>query len=112
MLTLSPPLPPSQEEDVVFTVMQPPVHGTLDLEVDNGHVQASRFSMSDIYENRVSYHHSGTEHFADTFTFTVSDGTNDMFTMQSDQPSGPPHQPLTSPQVIVSPLPSASSPTT
>lgn len=83
----------------MFTVMQPPVHGTLDVEVDGGYVQASYFSMNDIYENRVSYHHGGTEHFADTFTFTVSDGTNDMFTMQSDQPVGQPHQPLTSPQV-------------
>ena len=88
-----------QEEDVIFTVLQPPVHGTLDLQTDNDHVQATRFSMHDIYENRVSYHHSGSEHFTDSFTFTVSDGTNDLFSMQSDQPSEEPSTPLNTPQV-------------
>lgn len=91
--------PDTKEENIVFTIMQPPIHGTLDLQIDNTHMPASRFTMADIYENRVSYHHDGNEEFADAFTFTVSDGTNPVFMMQSDQPTGG-HaaRPLSSPQ--------------
>ncbi|XP_076458587.1 LOW QUALITY PROTEIN: extracellular matrix organizing protein FRAS1-like [Babylonia areolata] len=93
----------TKEEDIVFTVMQPPVHGTLDVDQggSRGHVQATSFTMNDIYENRVSYQHGGTEHFTDGFTFTVSDGTNPTFTMQADQRSGgdnSPPVPVSTPQ--------------
>ncbi|KAL5018413.1 hypothetical protein ScPMuIL_004135 [Solemya velum] len=40
--------------------------------------------MEDIYENRVSYQHDGSETVEDNFSFTVSDGTNRMFAMQQD----------------------------
>jgi hypothetical protein len=84
----------------MFKVLQPPVHGTLDLaatspltssDLDTAvqYSPASAFTMHDIYENRVSYRHDGSEQFTDSFTFTVSDGTNHAFTMQNDQPRGP-----------------------
>ena len=60
---------------------------------------ASGFSMLDIYENRVSYQHGGSEQFKDNFTFVVSDGTNGMFMMQGDQPHGEASPPIATPQV-------------
>lgn len=41
--------------------------------------------MEDIYENRVSYKHDGSETTEDNFSFMVSDGTNHMFMMQQDE---------------------------
>lgn len=55
--------------------------------------------MADIYENRVSYLHNGNEMFSDAFTFTVTDGTNHLFTLQNKQDPGTPSKPVSSPQV-------------
>ena len=40
------------------------------------------FSMSDVYENRISYNHDGTNTLSDQFEFTVSDGTNPMYVVE------------------------------
>ena len=83
----------------MFTIVQSPVHGTVDLRsVDGVHLLTSAFTMEDVYENRVSYEHDGTENFEDNFSFTVSDGTNEVFVMQQDEPSET-MNPISSPQV-------------
>jgi hypothetical protein len=38
--------------------------------------------MEDIYQNRVSYSHDGSNSLKDRFTFTVSDGTNPFFIIE------------------------------
>lgn len=38
--------------------------------------------MEDIYQNRVSYSHDGSNSLTDRFTFTVSDGTNPFFIIE------------------------------
>lgn len=35
--------------------------------------------MDDIYQNRISYNHDGSNLLKDRFTFTVADGTNLLF---------------------------------
>lgn len=68
----------------MFTVVQPPLHGSIDLRRGKFYSSTIRFSMADIYENRVSYKHDGSETLSDEFSFTVSDGTNHLFVMQRD----------------------------
>ncbi|XP_041363241.1 extracellular matrix organizing protein FRAS1-like isoform X2 [Gigantopelta aegis] len=87
----------TKEDKIVFKIVQTPVHGTVDLYSENDvHSPTSAFTMEDIYENRVSYKHDGTENFEDNFSFTVSDGTNNVFVMQQDEPSK--MAPITTPQ--------------
>lgn len=38
--------------------------------------------MDDIYQNRISYHHDGSNSLKDRFTFTVGDGTNMFFIIE------------------------------
>ncbi|PIK53992.1 hypothetical protein BSL78_09129, partial [Apostichopus japonicus] len=71
------------EDVVMFTVFQHPLHGTIDYLSDDGRYSPTvTFTMSDIYENRVSYNHDGTNTVEDNFEFTVSDGRNAMFLVE------------------------------
>lgn len=38
--------------------------------------------MDDIYQNRISYNHDGSNSLKDRFTFTVGDGTNMFFIIE------------------------------
>lgn len=38
--------------------------------------------MDDIYQNRISYNHDGSNTLKDRFSFTVSDGTNPFFIVE------------------------------
>ena len=67
----------------MFTVFTPPRHGTVDFTLDGVRFTPTlTFSMSDVYENRISYNHDGTNTLSDQFEFTVSDGTNPMFVVE------------------------------
>ena len=85
---LHPSLPPpphafQQEADIMFTVFTPPRHGTVDFTLDGVRFTPTlTFSMSDVYENRISYNHDGTNTLSDQFEFTVSDGTNPMYVVE------------------------------
>lgn len=69
----------------MFTIFQQPVHGTIDYLSDDGRYSPTiTFTMSDIYENRISYNHDGTNTVQDSFEFTVSDGRNAMFMFEQD----------------------------
>ena len=72
-----------QAESITFTVVQPPRHGLIE-RTSNGqrYYQATTFTMDDIYQNRISYSHDGSNSLKDRFTFTVSDGTNPFFIME------------------------------
>ncbi|NXU54362.1 FRAS1 protein, partial [Turnix velox] len=74
----------TEAESITFTVVQPPQHGLIELS-SNGqrYHQANTFSMEDIYQNRVTYSHDGTNSLRDHFTFTVSDGANPFFIMEN-----------------------------
>ena len=62
--------------------MEPPKFGILEKVKKNGKLkQVSRFTMEDIYENRISYKHTGGDSRVDWFSFIVSDGTNKKFTV-------------------------------
>ena len=69
-----------QEDLIEFHIVQSPVHGSIDIKMGaDRFAPTDRFKMSDIYENRVSYSHDGSETVEDNFKFTVSDGTNPLF---------------------------------
>ena len=57
-------------------VTQDPVHGRILMDKSRG---VREFSMSDLNENRITYAHDGSETVADSFSFTVTDGTHDDF---------------------------------
>lgn len=55
--------------------------------------------MTEIYENQVSYLHDGGETTNDKFKFTLTDGSNDRFTMRPIGRGGQYTVPQSQPQV-------------
>ncbi|ESO99609.1 hypothetical protein LOTGIDRAFT_173674 [Lottia gigantea] len=78
----------TKEDYLIFTIIQPPVLGTINIKQGDDFEVVSKFTMADIYENRISYQHDGSENFQDTFKFTVSDGTNAEFAVQNGDSNG------------------------
>ncbi|XP_028297012.1 extracellular matrix protein FRAS1-like [Gouania willdenowi] len=73
----------TQAESIVFSVVQAPRHGNIERTLNGHHYrQTSSFSMDDIYQNRISYNHDGSNSLTDRFSFTVSDGTNMLFMVE------------------------------
>ncbi|XP_073898026.1 extracellular matrix organizing protein FRAS1 isoform X2 [Castor canadensis] len=73
----------TEANSVTFTIVQPPRHGTIERTTRGQHFHlTSTFTMEDIYQNRVSYSHDGSNSLKDRFTFTVSDGTNPFFIIE------------------------------
>ncbi|XP_041644401.1 extracellular matrix protein FRAS1 [Cheilinus undulatus] len=73
----------TEAESIVFTIVQPPRHGTIERTSNGQHYrQTSSFSMDDVYQNRISYNHDGSNSLKDRFTFSVSDGTNLLFMVE------------------------------
>ena len=61
-----------------------PEHGTVELKhPDQSLRPTTTFTMADIYENRVTYRHDGTESLTDTFWFVLSDSTHSEFVVTS-----------------------------
>ncbi|XP_075060088.1 extracellular matrix organizing protein FRAS1 [Mixophyes fleayi] len=73
----------TEAESVTFTIIQPPRYGVIERS-SNGqsYRQTSTFTMDDIYQNRISYNHDGSNTLKDRFSFTVSDGTNPFFIVE------------------------------
>ncbi|XP_038060993.1 extracellular matrix protein FRAS1-like [Patiria miniata] len=70
-------------DSIMFTIFRPPRHGTIDYTPDEiRYAPTLTFSMADVYENRISYNHDGSNTLQDSFEFTVSDGTNPLFTIE------------------------------
>ncbi|XP_058403319.1 extracellular matrix organizing protein FRAS1 isoform X7 [Diceros bicornis minor] len=73
----------TEAESVTFTIVQPPRHGAIERTTSGQHFQhTSIFTMEDVYQNRVSYSHDGSNSLKDRFTFTVADGTNPFFIIE------------------------------
>ncbi|KAM8864960.1 extracellular matrix organizing protein FRAS1 isoform 2-T3 [Synchiropus picturatus] len=73
----------TEAESIVFSVVQPPRHGTIERTSNGQHYrQTSTFTMEDIYQNRVSYNHDGSNSLKDRFSFSVTDGTNALFLVE------------------------------
>ncbi|XP_053831515.1 extracellular matrix organizing protein FRAS1 [Vidua macroura] len=73
----------TEVESITFRVVQPPRHGLIERGGRGQRpLQASTFTMGDIYQNLISYSHGGGGVLRDRFTFTVSDGTNPLFVVQ------------------------------
>ncbi|KAA8592453.1 hypothetical protein FQN60_017908, partial [Etheostoma spectabile] len=73
----------TEAESIVFTVVQAPRHGTIERTSNGQHYrQTSSFTMDDIYQNRISYNHDGSNSQKDRFTFNVADGTNLLFVVE------------------------------
>ncbi len=75
-----------QEGNILFHIVALPVHGTVELysEDENQFIQTMDFTMADIYEDRLTYVHDGSEGDSDQFAFTVSDGSNPLFVVQDE----------------------------
>ncbi|XP_013913430.1 PREDICTED: extracellular matrix protein FRAS1-like, partial [Thamnophis sirtalis] len=75
----------TEAKSVTFSIVQPPRHGQLERTHDGHHYQqAHAFSMEDVFQNRISYSHDGSNFLEDRFTFTVSDGTNPFFVVAKE----------------------------
>uniref|UniRef100_A0A4W6CQ63 Fraser extracellular matrix complex subunit 1 n=1 Tax=Lates calcarifer TaxID=8187 RepID=A0A4W6CQ63_LATCA len=73
----------TEAESIIFTVVQAPRHGTIERTSNGQHYrQTSSFTMDDIYQNRISYNHDGSNSLKDRFTFSVADGTNLLFMVE------------------------------
>uniref|UniRef100_A0A8B9K9Q3 Fraser extracellular matrix complex subunit 1 n=1 Tax=Astyanax mexicanus TaxID=7994 RepID=A0A8B9K9Q3_ASTMX len=73
----------TEEDSITFTIVQAPRHGTIERTSNGQHYrQTNTFTMDDIYQNRISYNHDGSNSLKDRFTFTVSDGTNMFFIIE------------------------------
>ncbi|XP_025062352.1 extracellular matrix protein FRAS1 isoform X12 [Alligator sinensis] len=73
----------TEAELVTFTIVQPPRHGVVERTHNGQHYrQTTSFTMDDIFQNRISYSHDGSNSLKDRFTFTVSDGTNPFFVVE------------------------------
>ncbi|XP_069025425.1 extracellular matrix organizing protein FRAS1 isoform X2 [Embiotoca jacksoni] len=73
----------TEAESIIFTVVQAPRHGTIERTGNGQHYrQTGSFSMDDIYQNRISYNHDGSNSLKDRFTFSVADGTNLLFMVE------------------------------
>ncbi|XP_060542993.1 extracellular matrix organizing protein FRAS1 [Pantherophis guttatus] len=75
----------TEAKSVTFSIVQSPRHGQLERTHDGHHYQqAHAFSMEDVFQNRISYSHDGSNFLEDRFTFTVSDGTNPFFVVAKE----------------------------
>ncbi|XP_045551338.1 extracellular matrix organizing protein FRAS1 isoform X3 [Salmo salar] len=73
----------TEEESITFTIVQAPRHGTIERTNNGQHYrQTNSFTMDDVYQNRISYNHDGSNSLKDRFTFTVADGTNVFFMVE------------------------------
>ncbi|KAM9823010.1 extracellular matrix organizing protein FRAS1 [Syngnathus typhle] len=73
----------TEAESIVFTVVQPPRHGAVERTGNGQHFRpTATFTMDDVYQNRVSYNHDGSNSLQDSFTFTLADGTNPHFVLR------------------------------
>ncbi|KAK6312696.1 hypothetical protein J4Q44_G00160430, partial [Coregonus suidteri] len=73
----------TEEESITFTIVQAPRHGNIERTNNGQHYrQTNSFTMDDIYQNRISYNHDGSNSLKDRFTFTVTDGTNVFFMVE------------------------------
>ena len=78
-------LSPLQEDRIQFHIVSPPSHGQLQIERDGStHETVDTFMMADIYDNKITYTHDGSDTLKDELKFTVSDGTNPLYKIQSD----------------------------
>ncbi|XP_031463336.1 extracellular matrix protein FRAS1 [Phasianus colchicus] len=76
----------TKAEAITFTVVQPPRHGLIERTSNGQHYhQTTTFTMDDIYQNRISYSHDGSNSLKDRFAFTVSDGINPFFIMEDGE---------------------------
>ncbi|XP_063314780.1 extracellular matrix organizing protein FRAS1 [Pelobates fuscus] len=76
----------TEAESITFTIVQPPRYGVIERS-SNGQSfrQTITFTMDDIYQNRISYSHDGSNTIKDRFSFTVSDGTNPFFIVEEGE---------------------------
>ncbi|XP_034027090.1 extracellular matrix protein FRAS1 [Thalassophryne amazonica] len=73
----------TEAESIMFTIVQAPRHGSIERTVNGQHYrQTSTFTMEDIYQNRISYNHDGSNSLKDRFTLSVADGTNLFFMVE------------------------------
>jgi VCBS repeat-containing protein len=67
----------SPDETLVYTVTDTPANGQLE-NTDNPGVAITNFEQQDIDNNKLQYVNDGSETTSDEFTFSVSDGLNDL----------------------------------
>ncbi|KAE8631113.1 hypothetical protein XENTR_v10001087 [Xenopus tropicalis] len=73
----------TEAESVTFTIVQPPRYGVIERSISGqSYRQTTTFTMDDIYQNRISYNHDGSNTLKDRFSFTVSDGTNPFYIVE------------------------------
>nr|XP_056711523.1 LOW QUALITY PROTEIN: extracellular matrix organizing protein FRAS1 [Euleptes europaea] len=75
----------TEAKTITFSIVQPPHHGLIERTSDGHHYRPTHaFTMEDIYQNRISYSHDGSNSLNDHFTFKTSDGTNPFFVVEEE----------------------------
>ena len=71
---------------LLITLLAPPVHGNLILTKNGEEIDTEclMFTMEDIYNGDVSYRHDDSESTSDSFTFAVTDQTNEGFYLKKE----------------------------
>ena len=70
----------------MISLLVPPAHGNIVLTKDGEEINTKclAFTMADVYEGRISYRHDNSETTADSFSFTVTDQSNEGFYLKRD----------------------------
>ncbi|XP_013782373.1 extracellular matrix protein 3-like, partial [Limulus polyphemus] len=71
----------TDDNKLKITITQVPVHGKI---LYNNLHPIKIFTMEDLRENRISYHHDGSESTEDNFSLTITDGTHMDFYVYPD----------------------------
>ncbi|XP_013785117.2 FRAS1-related extracellular matrix protein 2-like, partial [Limulus polyphemus] len=71
----------TDDKKVKFTITQGPVHGKI---LYNKLQPIKVFTLEDLRQNKISYHHDGSESTQDGFSFTITDGTHMDFYVYPD----------------------------
>ncbi|GBL59322.1 FRAS1-related extracellular matrix protein 2, partial [Araneus ventricosus] len=71
----------TNRDKIVFKITQAPINGKI---LRNKSTVVNSFTMADISENMMTYHHDGSETLEDEFSFVVSDGKHSEFFMHPD----------------------------
>ncbi|KFM81378.1 Extracellular matrix protein 3, partial [Stegodyphus mimosarum] len=71
----------TEAERVKFTITQAPINGKI---MRDNLISVTSFTMADLVENMISYHHDGSETKEDSFSFVVTDGKHMEFFLYPD----------------------------
>lgn len=110
-LSLSTFSPTTENDYIIYTITATTLNGQIE-HTDNAGVAISSFSQQDLAEGEIQYVHDGTNTISDSFTFDVTDDTDQfteqIFTINISHGTSIESNSITAEQILVYPNPSSS----